>query len=260
MGGHETLSGKRPGSSTPAAPAGPAQPDYGPSLPELLRPRLRALGRRGRILVGIAVLALAAVLALMLFSKEASVAGYVQTEADARARGLEPLEFRFDRSTKLQLSKPAGAYVQAERMRDGVLVARFTASPFRMERRPGQLASYLPLIATDLVRTDARRYDNFRLQFEGRARVNEVEGYQYAFTARLRDPGRPPRQLFGRVVVLPEPYSYEEPTTEYPPGRNPTRGVLLNMLATTLDEAPSATRVGDEGILQRPFRSFRYGS
>jgi hypothetical protein len=238
----------------------PPHPDYGPSLPELLRPRLRALGPGGRIVLGLAVLALVALSAVLLISKEASIDSYVQTEGDARARGLEPLEFRFDRSTKLRLSKPAGAYVRAERTKDGVLVARFTVSPFRMERRPGALASYLPLIATDLQRADARRYEHFRLQFEGRARVNKVEGYQYAFTTRLRQAGKPPRQLFARVVVLPEPYSYEEPDTEYPPGRNPTRGVLLTMLATTLDEAPSATRVGDEGILQRPFRSFRYGN
>jgi hypothetical protein len=244
--------------TTPAAPR--PEPDYGPSLPELLRPRLRALGRRGRILLGLVVAALVALIAVLLISKEASVASYTQTAGDARARGLEPLEFRFDRSSRLELSKPAGAYVQAERTKDGVLVARFTVRPFRMERRPGALASYLPLIAVDLQRADARRYENFRLQFEGRARVNEVEGYQYAFTTRLRQEGRPPRQLFGRVVVLPEPYSYEDPEAEYPPGRNPTRGLLLTMLATTLDEAPSATRVGDEGILQRPFRSFRYGT
>ena len=244
----------------PTAPgARPAEPDYGPSLPELVRPRLRSLGRGGRILLGIAVLALVALIAVLMVSKEASVESYVQTEADARARGLEPLEFRFDRSSKLKLSKPAGAYVSAERTKDGVLVARFTVTPFRMEPRQGALASYLPLIATDLERAEARRRDNFRLQFEGRARVNEVEGYQYAFTSQLNQEGRPPRQLFGRVVVLPEPYSYEDPETEYPPGRNPSRGLLVTMLATTLDEAPSATRVGDEGILQRPFRSFRYG-
>ena len=245
--------------TAPPPGTAPPQPDYGPSLPELLRPRLRALGRTGRVLLGLALVAVVALAAVLLISKEASVQSYVQTEGDARARGLEPLEFHFDRSTRLKLSKPAGAYVEAERDKQGVLVARFTVSPFQMERRPGALASYLPLIATDLQRADARRYDHFRLQFEGRARVNEVEGYQYAFTARLHQEGRPPRQLFGRVVVLPEPYSYDEPDTEYPPGKNPTRGVLLNMLATTLDEAPSATRVGDEGILQRPFRSFRYG-
>jgi hypothetical protein len=32
------------------------------------------------------------------------------------------------------------------------------------------------------------------------------------------------------------------------------------MLATTIDNVPSPTRVGDQGILQRPFRSFRFGT
>jgi hypothetical protein len=133
-------------------------------------------------------------------------------------------------------------------------------SLFRMERRPGRLAGYLPLVSTDLQREAARRYDHFRLQFEGRARVNEVEGYQFAFTARLPRPGEDPRQLFGRIVMLPEPHDYDEPDQEHPPGQNPTRGVLLTMLATTLDEPDAPARVGDEGILQRPFRSFRYGT
>jgi hypothetical protein len=170
--------GLPPGGASPGpAPAQP-QPDYGPSLPELLGPRIRALGRGGWIVLGIAGLGLVALIAVLIVSKEGSVQSYVQTEGDARARGLEPLEFRFDRSSRLKLSKPAGAYVRAERTKDGVLVARFTVSPFEMEQRPGALASYLPLLVTDLQRADARRYENFRLQFEGRARVNEVEGYQ----------------------------------------------------------------------------------
>jgi hypothetical protein len=60
--------------------------------------------------------------------------------------------------------------------------------------------------------------------------------------------------------VLPEPYDYNDPAKEHPPGHNPTRGILITMLATTLDEPDSPTRVGDEGILQKPFRSFRFGS
>ena len=241
-------------------PSAQAPPDYGPSLPQLLRPWLRARPRWQRVAMAAALLALIALIAALVIRSEAEVKTYQQTQADARARGLDPIDFKFDRSRKLALSKPEGAYVRAERLRDGELVASLTVSPFRMARREGFLAGYLPLVATDLQRDAARKYDHFRLQFEGRARVNEVEGYQFAFTARRPRPGGEPRQLFGRIVILPEPYSYEEPDKEYPPGQNPTRGILITMLATTLDEPDSPARVGDEGILQRPFRSFRFGT
>ena len=237
-----------------------AEPDYGPSLPEIVGPWLRARSRLQRAALTVAVLLLVGAVAALVIRSEAEVKSYQQTESDARARGLEPVAFHFDHSRKLSVSKPDGAYVRVERRRGGELVASFTVSPFQMERRDGFLAGYLPLVATDLERDAARRYDNFRLQFEGRARLNEVEGYQFAFTARLARSGGDPRRLFGRIVVLPEPYDYEEPEKEHPPGQNPTRGLLFTMLATTLDEPDSPTRVGDEGILQRPFRSFRYGT
>ena len=49
-----------------------------------------------------------------------------------------------------------------------------------------------------------------------------MEGYQYAFTARLRAAGaRAARQLFGRVVMLPEPYDTGDPDKPYPPGQTP---------------------------------------
>jgi hypothetical protein len=243
----------------PTAP--PAEPDYGPSLPQIVLPWLRKRSRPQQIAMGAAVLLLLVGVVTLVIRSEAADGTYQQTTSDARERGLNPIEFNFDHSRKLELSQPQGAYVRAERRRGGELVASLTVSPFRMERREGFLAGYLPLVATDLERAAARRYDHFRLVFEGRARVNEVEGYQFAFTARLARPGgEQPRQLFGRIVVLPEPYDYEEPEQEHPPGRNPTRGLLITMLATTLDEPDSPTRVGDEGILQKPFRSFRFGS
>ena len=241
-------------------PAAPAEPDYGPSLPQLVGPWLRRRPRWQQAALALLVIALIGLIAALVVRSEAAVTSYHQTESDARARGLSPIAFHFDRSRKLTLSKPEGAYVKAERRRGGELVASFMISPFKMEPRPGYLAGYLPLVATDLERQAARRYDHFRLQFEGRARVNEVEGYQFAFTARLPRPGDEPRQLFGRIVVLPEPYDYNDPAKEYPEGQNPTRGLLFTMLATTLDEPDSPARVGDEGILQRPFRSFRFGS
>jgi hypothetical protein len=203
-------------------------------------------------------LLVAGVLALLL-AGEAGIDTYRQSEPDAAARGLAPVAFKFDHSSKLGITKPPGAYVQAERRSQGRLAARLTVSPFRFKAQPGLVSGYLPIVATRLQEQSERRFDGFRLQFEGRARVNEVEGYQYAFRARLPQRGKPPRQLFGRIVMLPEPYDLEDPGKPYPPGEAPAGGVLITMLSTTLDAAEEPIRVGDEGSLQRPFRSFRFG-
>jgi hypothetical protein len=198
--------------------------------------------------------------AAAMIRKEAEVKSFRQTDANARQRGLTSIPFHFDYSRRLRLSRPAGTYVQLERRPRGTLASRFTVSELRLGRQRGQISGFMPVVATRYERQAARDFGGFRLQFEGRARVNEVEGYQFAFTARLQRPGVPARQLFGRVVMLPEPFDATDPEAEYPPGENPTGGLVITMLATSLDNVPSATRVGDEGLLQRPYRSFRFGT
>jgi hypothetical protein len=240
----------------PPAPAA----SYGPSLPELLGPRLRALARWQRVALLIAALALAAVIASLVVKEEASTKTYTQRAGEAPSRGLAPIAFSFDYSRKLRRSHPAGAYVQVERVVNGTLAARFTVSELELGRQSGLLSGFLPIVATHYERRAAARFEGFRLQAEGKARVNDVEGYQFAFNGRLPRPGGRPRQLFGRVVMLPEPFDVSDLDKPYPPGRTPTHGLLITMLATSLDNVPSATRVGDEGTLQRPFRSFRFKS
>lgn len=235
------------------------QEGYGPSLPELVAPRLRALGRWQRVVLALVLIAFAAAAGAMLVRREAKVETYEQQAADARQRGLAPIAFHFDYSSKLRLTQPPGRYVQLGRRQGRTLANRFTVSELRLGRQKGLVSGFMPIVATRHERQAARRYEGFRLQFEGRARVNEVEGYQYAFTARLERPGLPARQLFGRVVMLPEPFDSSDPAAEYPPGEAPTHGIIITMLATSLDNVPSATRVGDEGLLQRPYRSFRFG-
>ncbi len=89
--------------------------------------------------------------------------------------------------------------------------------------------------------------------------MNEVEGYQYAFRARLPQEGKPPRQLFGRVVMLPEPYDIEDPGKPYPAGEAPRQRGADHDAGHDARYAREPIRVGDEGSLQRPFRSFRFG-
>jgi hypothetical protein len=236
------------------------EPAYGPSLPELVRPRLRALRAWQRLVLGVALLALVAGGVALGVNRAGQVKTYSQSAADASDRGLEPIPFHLDHARSLKVSRPAGAYVRLERQVNGTLQAQLTVSELQLGRQSGLVSGFLPIVATRYEREAARAYEGFRLQFEGRARVNLVEGYQFAFTARLARPGHAVRQLFGRVVLLPEPLDPSDPAKAYPPGRNATSGLVITMLATTLDKVPSATRVGDEGLLQRPYRSFRFGS
>jgi hypothetical protein len=235
------------------------EPDYGPSLLALLLPRLRALGGPWKLLLAAAIVLVVAAAVALLVRSEAATRSYHQRAGDARERGLPSLPFHFDHSSKMKISKPPGSYVMAERTVNGRLAARFRVSPLALGPHSGLLSGYLPILATTYERRAARAYEGFRLQFEGRARLNEVEGYQFAFSARRRERGRV-RQLFGRFVLMPKPFDPGEPDKPYPSGQRPTSGLLIEMLATTLDRVPSATRVGDEGILQRPYRSFRFGS
>jgi hypothetical protein len=221
---------------------------------------LRALGLWQRaVLAGLAVL-VAAAAAVAVIRVEGQTRSYKQTAGDARARGLEPISFNFDHARKLRIFRPPGDYVQAEWRVNGTLAASFSVAPLKIDRQTGLLSGWLPIVATRLERRAARAYDHFRLQFEGRARVNDVEGYQFAFTARIAEPGGRLRQLFGRIVILPKPYDVGDPNKDYPPGQGPSLGVKLTMLATTRDDVTSPTVVGDSGILKRPFRSFRFGT
>jgi hypothetical protein len=242
------------------APARTSGPDYGPSLKELLAPRLRASSRWQRVLLAVAAAAIVVGAVALVIRSEAAVKSYHQGVDDASARGLTPIPFHFDYSRSMKLTRPAGAYVRVERKVNGTLSGQLTVSELEIGRQSGLVSGFMPLVATRYERMAAHTYPGFRLAFEGRSRVNEVEGYQFAFTARLERPGRTARELFGRVVMLPEPFDANDPGKPYPEGSIPTRGILITMLATTLDKISSPTRVGDEGILQRPFRSFRFGS
>jgi hypothetical protein len=243
--------------SQPSATA--AEPDFGPSLPQLLRRWLPRLARWQQVLLVLAAGAIVAFVITAVYKTEAAKRTYVQTGSDAGKRGLEPLPFRFDYPGTLRITKPPGAYVQAERTVNGTLAARMRVSPIEIQPQPGLISGYLPIAVVGLEREAARTYKNYRLQFEGRSRVNIAEGYQFAFNAQLPQKNGSPRSLYGRTVIIPEPYDPEDPAKPYPPGQAPKRGVLIQLLATTLDTPALAQDIGDTGILKKPFRTFRFG-
>jgi hypothetical protein len=67
-----------------------AEPDFGPSLPQLLRRWIPRLARWQQLLLAAALVALLVFLGTALYKTEAAKKDYVQTAGDARERGLEP--------------------------------------------------------------------------------------------------------------------------------------------------------------------------
>jgi hypothetical protein len=235
------------------------QEGYGPSLPELLRPWLRTASLWVKVALVAALLALVGIILALVIRHGVEIKTYRQSSADARGRELPAIPFHFDYSRKLRLSRPQGTYVEVERRVKGTVAARLTILPLAIGHQTGLVSGFLPILAIGHERQAAERFDGFRLRVEGKARVNKVEGYQFAFKARLRRAGGKSRVLYGRVLMLPRPFAVREPDKPYPAGQAPQDGLLMELLATSYDKVSAPTALGDQGSLQRPYKTFRFG-
>lgn len=215
--------------------------DYGPTLPELIRPQWRRAGRWGKAIVLIVVLALTA-----------GVVAYYQSRVDPvevvnhRGGGVPDFTFRYGADDVRRLEPRGRELVRLESGRNGVLSQRMVISPLDIDDRPGTISARLPLDAASFIERAAERYRGFRLVMEGRMRLNGIEAYQIVFTAQYQGPDRVERQLFGKIVLLPEMIE------------RPERGLTIELLATTLSPISDPLAVGNRGVIKRPFRSLRY--
>jgi hypothetical protein len=209
-------------------------PEHRPTLGDLLEPRI---GRRALwVLAGLAVLAAALLLLLTRGSGEGEVV-VVQRAG--------PAPFNLVHTAGLRRVAPAGdELLRLEARRpDGLFVQSFAVEPLRLPAYRGEVGGALPVEAAREIERLRRRFADFELVRDGKARVNDVPGYAISFRARLGA-----RRLYGRVVLLPEP----------DPGARD--GVRLVLLATPAGGVSSATDVGVRGVTKRPFRTFRFGT
>ena len=147
--------------------------------------------------------------------------------------------------------------VRLERRRGGLYLESFAVEPLALPPFRGDASGLLPVYAEREIAVLRRRFAPFELMREGKARVNQVPGYEVQFQARL---GR--RRLFGRVVLLPEPAPGEDLAN--PSGvlenARARRGVRLVLLSTPAGGSVHAFDVGAHGDLKTTFRSFRFGT
>jgi hypothetical protein len=225
--------------------------EHRPTLADLLRPRLARAPRWVRwALAAVAVLVVLLVAWRVFAGGSAGETHYVHRGA---------LEFNF-RYPDAMHRAPARApeLVRVERTRKGLFLDSFAVEPLALPPFQGNVSGLLPVYADREIAALRKRFpDDFEPAREGKARVNQVPGYDVQFRARLGE-----RRLFGRLVLLPRPAEGEDlvnPTGELENDRSRT-GVRILMLSTPAAGTVRPRDVGARGNLKTPFRSFRFGT
>jgi|HigsolmetaAR202D_1030399.scaffolds.fasta_scaffold43764_2 hypothetical protein len=205
------------------------RPEFGPTLPELVGPRLRRLPRAARIALAVAAAAVAtAVLALAL--------GAGEEEQVVVAREGEPFNFIY--RPPFERREPRAGEI----VRVGSATEFMAVRPLRLEPFRGDVAGMLPVHAAREQIRLARELPGFMWRFDGRANVNRIQGYEFSY--QYRPDGR---LTYGRrIYLLPTPTS-----------RVGVELVLEGRRSRTL---PNVDAVGRNGPLKTSLRSFRFGT
>lgn len=205
------------------------RPEFGPTLPQLLGPRLRALPRPAQALFALLAVLVVAVVAWRLLAGE---------EAENTVVVRSDPAFNFIYRAPLQRATP----------RDGELArvaagdTFFAVRPLRLPAYRGDAAGALPVFAAQQELRLGRELDGFVWRSEGRANVNKIQGYQVVYQYRRDD-----RLTYGlRIYLLPTTTARD--------------GVELVLEAPQSEAVPNAASVGRNGALKTSLRSFRFGT
>jgi hypothetical protein len=209
------------------------RPEFGPTLPEIVGPRLRALPARTRYaLIAATALVVIAVAALVLRS------GGDTTNVVIR----KPVTFNLVYGKGLERVAPHGDEVL--RLRSlGADDQLFTVRPLKLGSYSGDSSAALLSLSSPLIAAMQRDDPGFLVRSEGRARVNLLPGYQIAFQTR-----RDGRLFYGKRFLLVSDDAH------------PTEGLDVLVLSPRSPAIPKVDAVGNNGLLKSPLRSLRFGT
>lgn len=210
------------------------RPEFGPTLPALVRARLGV--PPAVTLAAVALLGLGLVAAALARGGDDAGTMLVRRGAPAFSLLYAPQHVRPARA------RP-GEYARLEARGRSVAVS-VVVRPLPPPRGTGPLTLLdLPIRSVTYVDELRSRFEGFRLRDDGRARINDAPGYQVRFRA-----GPPGRRLWGHEILL------------VPDERASGGGVLLSLLQRN---ARTTLGAGDEEVVtaaRRAMRSFRFGT
>ncbi|MDX6722277.1 MAG: hypothetical protein QOD73_681 [Solirubrobacteraceae bacterium] len=213
------------------------RPEFGPALPELLGPRVRALPRGLRV-----VCALVCALPVL-----AAALAFMRHEEDIRAPLVvrEPLAFNLLVAPPLRRVTPrAGESLRLESAPGAGAPQSFAVRPLRVRPYRGDVTAVVMGMSSRLIDRMRASVPGFQWRGDGRVSYNRQPGYEIAFQARIGG-----HTTYGRRVLL-------MPNADVPP----RDGLDLMILAARSDAVPSVASVGANGALKTAIRSIRFGA
>jgi hypothetical protein len=214
------------------------RPEFGPTLPELLAPRVRALPRAAQV-----VLATTAALVVVLLAYLLVVRG----EQDGRTHAVvrEPIAYNLLYPPPLERVAPRGREtLRLETPRGAADPQSFTVKPYRLPPYKGDPTGILTLQSALLIQRMRETIPGFVWRGDGRVNYNRQPGYEILYQAKLNG-----RTTYGRRTIL------------LPGGDTPPKeGADISMRAARSEAIPRVDAVGSAaGALKTAIRSFRFG-
>jgi hypothetical protein len=215
-----------------ASDAPPARPDFGPSLPALLRRRFGIRERVTRIVAFVVAAAIAIAVVVALLSRPEHIV--------YRAGPTFNIQYSSD---VLERVAPRGSELVRLEAHKGKLSASITVSRLTLPAYGGNVTSgLLPVHVDRYERELSRTLVDFQLRDEGSARVNDAQGYQVGF--RFGPTGR---FTWARDMML------------VPGDEDVREGVMLRLRQTKEGTITDADREVLDDVHQA-FRSFNFGT
>jgi hypothetical protein len=208
--------------------------EFGPTLPELLGPRL---GVRTRTLwLSLAAVGALAVVAVAWLSLRPDPG---RTNAVVR----EPVTFNLLYTDAMERVAPRAGEVLRLQTRS-VPPQSMAVRALGLPRYRGDVSATFALMSARLIDEMRARYPGFVYRGDGRVSISKQPGYQIVFQARIGG-----RTTYGKRVLLvaaPDPPPHE--------------ALDMTLLAARSPSVPNADAVAANGALKIPFRSLHFGT
>jgi hypothetical protein len=210
--------------------------EFGPTLPELLAPRMRRLPGAARVVVGALALAVVVALAWLALRPAPGQAGIV-------VRG--PIPFNLITAQGVQRVAPRnGELLRLQATAGGPQT--FTVRRLAIPQYRGDVTAELTFMASGLIDDMQAHVPGFVLRSEGRARINTSPGYQIVYQVQIGT-----HTGYGRrILLVPDPGIEAHPRV----------AADVDLRAARSPAIPNVDAIGNNGVLKTPLRSFRFGT